>query len=348
MSSTEALVATVNKKEESGTYFDKCRYCTQQHWSDECPNFRGIEELENKLKGSCFKCLRSGHTSSQCKRNTVCIHCNEDNAHHRSLCPRKFRLQLSNAHLSEESVTHKSDVSVTNADLPVQSTEICDMANGNMFITSGEMVLMQTTKTEVMNVSSSLKYNIRLVFDSGSQRTYVSKSLTYKLKLKAEREEEIKLVTFNNETPKVVKTYCTNLSIKLNNGKYFNMNANTVPVISGSVKRKKMDMSSLYHVPNFVKDVELADHITTHSESSAIDLLIGNDYYLDLILGQRVEIQPGLYLLAPKMGWIISGRTKEIERKESEPSLLILSNKSVNKFSDDIYILILLSLPLRT
>ena len=46
LSSTEALVASANKRSESGNYFDKCRYCTQQHWSDECPNFRSIAERE--------------------------------------------------------------------------------------------------------------------------------------------------------------------------------------------------------------------------------------------------------------------------------------------------------------
>jgi len=46
LSSTEALVATANKKEESSTYFNKCRYCTQQHWSDECPTFGALKNVK--------------------------------------------------------------------------------------------------------------------------------------------------------------------------------------------------------------------------------------------------------------------------------------------------------------
>ena len=51
----------------------------------------------------------------------------------------------------------------------------------------------------------------------------------------------------------------------------------------------------------------MADTIPTETESSEIELLIGNDYYLDIILSQKIEIQPGLYLLASKLGWIWTG-----------------------------------------
>ena len=47
-------------------------------------------------------------------------------------------------------------------------------------------------------------------------------------------------------------------------------------------------------------------------ETSSVELLIGNDYYLDIILPQNVEVQSELYMLGSKLGWILSGRTSEI------------------------------------
>ena len=47
-------------------------------------------------------------------------------------------------------------------------------------------------------------------------------------------------------------------------------------------------------------------------ETSSVELLIGNDYYLDIILPQKVEVQSELYMLGSKLGWILSGRTSEI------------------------------------
>ena len=44
--------------------------------------------------------------------------------------------------------------------------------------------------------------------------------------------------------------------------------------------------------------------------SSSVELLIGNDYYLDIILPQKIEVQAG----------ILSGRTSEITNETSEAS----------------------------
>ena len=63
----------------------------------------------------------------------------------------------------------------------------------------------------------------------------------------------------------------------------------------------------------------------TEWETSSVELLIGNDYYLDIILPQKMEVQPGLYMLGSKLGWILSGRTSEIVERTTEPSMLLLT-----------------------
>ena len=73
-------------------------------------------------------------------------------------------------------------------------------------------MLMQTAKTEIKNKSNSNSEQVRILLDSGSQRTYVTESLAKRLQLTKEREEEIKLVTFGSEKPKVVKTSQTKLN----------------------------------------------------------------------------------------------------------------------------------------
>lgn len=83
----------------------------------------------------------------------------------------------------------------------------------NAFVSSSEMVLMQTASTEVMNPRNYLQVETRIIFDSGSQRTYISQRLASKLQLKGERKEEIKLVTFGSDKPKTVKTSSVNLCI---------------------------------------------------------------------------------------------------------------------------------------
>ena len=310
--SAEALV--VNAKQASVTrFYDQCRYCEKRHWSDKCPKYRTIEERKKQLKGSCYKCLKTGHMSKDCKRNKACVHCGEVNTDHRSLCPKKYTASVSSAHLTEEMDE-------------LERAGAC--TEENVLVSSGEMVLMQTAKAEIMNPNKCTGNQARILLDSGSQRTYVTESLAEKLQLTRENEEEIKLVTFMSDKPKIVKTTQRKLRIKLNNGQYLDINANIVPVISGTVQRKALKLFSSNNLDHLVRSLEMADAIPLETESSAVEVLIGSDYYLDIIFSQKIEVQPGLYLLASKLGWILTGRTSEIDSQMNESNMLILTYRT--------------------
>ena len=157
--------------------------------------------------------------------------------------------------------------------------------------------------------------------------TYATEKVAEKLQLSRESEEEINLVTFGSDKPKTVKTVQTKLCIRLNNGQYLEISANIVPVISGSVQRKALRMCNSQNIDNLVRSLDMADTISSETETSAIELLIGNDYYLD-ILSQKIKVQTGLYLLASKLGWILTGRTNEIEHSAEETNMLILTYRT--------------------
>ncbi|CAG2208913.1 unnamed protein product [Mytilus edulis] len=298
-SSAEALIANSSKSQPGSKYFDKCRYCGSKHWSDECQKFKTIEERKRQLKGSCFKCLKAGHGSFECKRNKLCIHCNEVNSHHRSLCPKKFNTKNTCVYLSEEISEYCSD----NVLQEFESTNNESEQESSM-LAFGEMVLMQTATAEITNPNYTKKEKTRILFDSGSQRTYISQRLASKLGLKSYHEEEISII------------------------------ANIVPVISGCLNRRKLDSVSMTKLKKYVNDIYLADDLPFENESSEIDLLIGNDYYLDLILARRLEVQPGLYLLASKLGWMVTGRVKDKDNQANETGLLIMSHTNGNELKE--------------
>lgn len=306
--SAEALVA--NQKQHSVTrFYDQCRYCNNRHWSDECTKYPTIEERKKQLKDSCYRCLKVGHLSKECKKTKTCVYCGEINIHHRSLCPQKFKTKVSSAHMSGE-ITDISEAAVCFSE--------------NNLVSAGEMVLMQTAKSEVRNPLNSKSDMVRILLDSGSQRTYITEKLAEQLQLTREKEE-IKLTTFGSDTLQTIRTTQTKLNIKLKNGQFLETSANIIPVISGTVQRKAMKIRSSENLEHLVSSLDLADTIPRESESSSVELLIGNDYYLDIILSQKIEVQPGLYFLASKLGWILTGRTNELDSGVNETSMLTLT-----------------------
>lgn len=174
--SAEALVANT-KQNTVHRHYDQCRYCDKRHWSDECPKYKSIEERKQQLKDSCYRCLKVGHVSKECKQTKMCVYCGEFNVHHRSLCPKKFRSSVSSVHLSEET----SDV----------AKEIPSVQE-NVLVSLGQIVLMQTAKTEIKHPLGSGREQVRILMDSGSQKTYVTERLAEKLGLTREDEQEIK------------------------------------------------------------------------------------------------------------------------------------------------------------
>ncbi|XP_060602882.1 uncharacterized protein LOC132755958, partial [Ruditapes philippinarum] len=92
-----------------------------------------------------------------------------------------------------------------------------------------------------------------------------------------------------------------------------------------SIQRKPVSISNNEEFRSLIKNLTLADDIPTEEYTDSIDLLLGNDYYLDIVLGHKIEIQPGLYLLSSKLGWILSGRTSEIDDSVTDANVLILS-----------------------
>ena len=81
-------------------------------------------------------------------------------------------------------------------------------------------------------------------------------------------------------------------------------------------------------ISELTRNLVLADTVPNKTESDSPELLVGNDYYLDIIETEKIEVNPGLYLLSSKLGWIISGKTTSIDttKRSCDMSMLILTH----------------------
>ena len=138
--------------------------------------------------------------------------------------------------------------------------------------------------------------------------------------------DEIILVTFGSDRPQRHKTPSTILDVVLKDGTSFSINANIVPNITGTVHRGPIHIEGLKNWNYMWSGYSLADTLPREKVSLSIQLLIGSDFYLNFIL-----LQPGLYMLATKLGWMLSGRvsgmTRNIQTEEiPEPNMLVMTH----------------------
>ncbi|XP_056016812.1 uncharacterized protein LOC130053511 [Ostrea edulis] len=101
------------------------------------------------------------------------------------------------------------------------------------------------------------------------------------------------------------------------------VNANVVPKITGTIPRRPIPQIAREKLFSLCRHLQMSDTIPTTFEDSRVDILIGNDYYLDIISSEKIGVQEGLYLLGSKLGWIITGRTHSSNEKRKEHQMMI-------------------------
>ena len=287
----------------------KCVYCGQNHWSDECTKYTSQRARMEKLKGSCFRCLQRGHMAKDCQRQRSCAHCGKNN-HHRSLCPKLFA--------NNEEKPPESGLQAVNTCGEVDATTAEEAA-----VVGGSHVLMQTATATISDTSGNQSMPIRMILDSGSQRTYITEKLAKNLKLKLSPIEKVTVATFGSDKVKLIKYRPTKLQISLRDGSLMPVEASVVPHITGKLSRIPLNTEDLTFLKNEGWEPKLADSLPTDSELTSVDLLIGNDYYFDLLMSKKMEFGGGLFLFQSKLGWILGGRYLTTTDPVSVPNLLV-------------------------
>ena len=191
--------------------------------------------------------MEQGHLLAECGRKKECVYCHQRNNHHRSLCQKKFgSVNREGAHLIEE--------------LPQEDES---GMNEYALLSSGEIVLMQTATADILNPVNGKVQNVRMLLDTGSQRTYITEALAKKLSLKKGQESEINLVTFGSEKPKAQRTSETTIGIMLKGGNVMNINASVVPSITGSILRRPVRCKYLQNWEHLWNEDNMTDSFPT-------------------------------------------------------------------------------------
>ena len=115
------------------------------------------------------------------------------------------------------------------------------------------------------------------------------------------------------------------LMLKSKYGNTVTVKANVVPQISGDIQRLPIRLKNRFSIQ---KSFRLADTLPQQTESSTIGVLIGSDYYYEVMSSKKVEVQEGLYLIKSKFGWTRSGKIKTNDRIHQENTMFVMTHSS--------------------
>ena len=281
-----------------------CLFCKGQHWMSDCPRFPTSATRKAALHGRCYTCLSTTHSTHHCRRQRACRHC-RSKQHHSVLCPKQYPEPVTcgtsatttshhNTNVEPAAVAEQADHELGAPDTP--TPESCLLA-------PHETVVMQTARTDLENPVTRDAFTAHILFDTGSQRSYITQAIANRLSLKCVGTDTLSIATFGATQPTPIQSPRVHVGLTQRDGSVLTITANVIPTITGPVHR-----AVLPNLERVCQHLCLADNLPKHGEVTNIDLLIGNDYYHDIISADRLSVGPSLHLLSSTLGWIVSGR----------------------------------------
>ena len=150
-----------------------------------------------------------------------------------------------------------------------------------IFTDNQNNILLQTAIGHVSSIKRSDYRDVRLMFDSGSQRTYVTNELREALHLPSIRTENLIIQTFGNKNSNVERVDVVQMKIKgKNSPNYVYVEAICVPTICAPLKNQKLDMNAKDY--KHLVNLNLADKYDGKNNLN-IDILVGLDFYYSFI-----------------------------------------------------------------
>ena len=292
-------------KREPGTTFSlfsgsgngpTCTYCRGKHPSKDCTTVINVQARIDLLKkyGRCFVCLRKDHISRNCPSKYKCHKCN--GKHHISICQGHLNTVPPTypAHSVPTPVPEQQGLTVQ----PGTNSVVC-------YSNSSTPVLLQTAQAIVYNPQQpECKVKARIVLDSGSQRTYLTDNLKNILQLPVLEKKQVSIKTFGSTEERLEFVEVAALGIELKGGPNLSLSAFAVPLICQPLQGQSVEQ--VVNDNASFAGLRLADHCS-EGETLNVDILVGSDYYWNLVTGHTIRGTQGPTAIHTKLGWVLSG-----------------------------------------
>ncbi|XP_048477625.1 uncharacterized protein LOC105393457 [Plutella xylostella] len=241
-----------------------CIFCDGEHFNDNCKQVVSVEDRKKKIIGRCFVCFKKDHTARDCKERRRCFYCGEIGKHNRALC-----------NMAQKSTT-----------LQTRSEK-------------NKGTVLQTAIAQVRSKDGTL-HKCRILLDSGSQRSYITKNLTKIIMPEIIETDHLMIYTFGLEQPKKLESPRVKIELVCDSGHSRYVIVNVVNFITQQVSCFD------FRQYQFGQEIIPSDDGSMGGE---INLLIGNDYYFTFIKNGKLSIEENLYLIETDFGWVFSGRS---------------------------------------
>jgi hypothetical protein len=260
-----------------------CGYCHKKHATMNCLKLwsMSIQDRQDAIyhAGLCFRCLSSSHLRKQCTATNKCRNCG--GRHYKMMC-------------------NKNNGNTSNDNVNSFDTNHVGVAQGRD--KGAKSVFMQLAKGEVTGPYG--KQMATILFDSGSDHSYVTEGLARRLGFKRVATVNHKYAVFGGESSAVSSRNVSQFDLTCINKSSLTIKGIEVPKICAPISRPKVPIEVLRNL----KGLPLAWG-NGEDDVIQVDILIGLDMYWQVVQDDVIRIPGYQHLAAQKtlVGYILSG-----------------------------------------
>ena len=186
-----------------------------------------------------------------------------------------------------------------------------------MSVDSKTSILLQTCIALASNPTSvqpQKKHFVRIILDSGSQKTYITQQLKETLGLKPLARERLCIKTFGSDYDNLKTVDVVNLCLKnVNKDVTMTITAHVVPMICSPLNYQAVQFAKKNH--DHLKDIVLSE--CNPEENLVVDILVGADQYWNIANGEIKRGESGPVAMNTRFGWTLSGPVENTPRSET-------------------------------
>ncbi len=261
-----------------------CPFCNKGHYADQCRVVTEIAKRKELLTRGrrCYRCCMPNHVIRDCPSKKKCYKCKGD--HHTSICDKR------------------QDEDVPAEDQPAENVLATPA------VSSRSKILLQTAQLDVradLPGRSRATVNCKVLLDSCSQRTHITRSLAERIKAPIIRRDNVNINAFGGislgpQSLEVAQLVLTKKGCNV----HLRIEGLIVDKITKPLRGKYVQ-GSIQSFPH-IRDKKLADD-EQGDELQEVAILIGLEYYYDIVNGGPIKVQGAPTMVPSIFGYILSG-----------------------------------------
>ena len=282
------------------TVENRCIFCNRNgHDASVCRTVRSFtwDQIKEAIQkaGVCYKCLNSGHIAKTCK--VTCSSCGR--GHHSNICRPRQETESpgqSNSYQSRQPITQKSLSQDKETKTQPQQDDTSASLNVSCTAHASKETIMQMTRVEASGLKAHSSVNI--LFDSGSNCTYIKKELADKLGCKKVRSVQHQVSMFGGHKTKSTLKMVREVQLTDQCGNLHKIEAIETTEVCAPLVQPKINTD------NLPQELKLA---TIPFGMVKIEILIGLDNYYKFLGDQVIRLNENLVAHKTPFGHIVSG-----------------------------------------